>query len=238
MARQSLRVCEELTRRGARVEVLRTETGAGEKLPALDSALTVYPPANFTVEFLASHFDLCVVNVSDVSERQRDIEIVRKFQSVTVFHGFGGVGHGTAFVLPDGLSVHPAELGWAAGLASLSTGAVVHDDRYLEAIRRLCVGPVAAISPDLGDPEVGRPAAARGAGTNAVAPSAGGEGCVEKYVDALLEVLDEALRRAPLRNAGWTIGATVAEMGLAWDDPLSSRLGNEMSELFEGNRRG
>jgi hypothetical protein len=240
MSRYSLMVCEELRRRGTTVEVLRTELGPEEKLPALDSPLTVYPPAGFSVEFLAAHFDLCVVNVADsLSDRRRAIEIARAFQSVSVFHGLGADSQGAGAAFPGRLPVETAEIGWAAIPASLSTGAVVHDERYLDAVRRLCAGPVAAISLDLGGARAGPPAMAGGAGPDAeAARPPEREGCVEKYVDALLEVLDEALRRAPLRNAGWTIGATVAEMGLAWDDPLSSRLGNEMFALFEGNRRG
>ncbi|GEO14625.1 hypothetical protein MAE02_23210 [Microvirga aerophila] len=103
----------------------------------------------------------------------------------------------------------------------------------------MCAGPVAAIPFEFEKVQADPPAGSERSGLDAAAmaqPTR--EGCVEKYVDALLEVLDEALRRAPLRNAGWTIGATVAEMGLAWDDPLSSRLGDEMFALFEGNRRG
>jgi hypothetical protein len=60
----SLRVCKELRRRGIRAEIIRTETEAGEALPALDSSLPVYPPAKYTTEFLETHFDLCVVNAA------------------------------------------------------------------------------------------------------------------------------------------------------------------------------
>ncbi|MEE1654770.1 hypothetical protein VB618_01070 [Microvirga sp. CF3062] len=236
VARYSLWVCRELKRRGARVEIIRTETGAEETLPVLDSSLVAYPPRLFTTDFLASHFDLCVVNVArDASDHGRAEEIARRFQSVTIFHDLRGDRYEAEAALVDEAAVKPAEVGWMALPAAFATGAVVHDLQYLDGVRRLCAGPVAAISLELGD-IYSDPADAgpdRGA-----ARRLGPEGCVEKYVDDLLEVLDEALHRAPLRNAGWTIGATVAEMGLAWDDPLSSRLGNEMFALFEGNRRG
>jgi hypothetical protein len=239
MSCYSLRVCEELRRRGSTVEVLRTETGPDEKLPALGGALTVYPPAEFTREFLASHFDLCVVNVVDGPADRRALGIIRRFQSVTVFHGLAEA-HGTDAVPQGNSPVDASEFEWAALPASLSTGAVMHDDRHLDSVRRLCPGPVAAIPWEHGGVPAGPPASVGGREPNVETPvrQPRGEGCVEKYVDALLEVLDEALRRAPIRNAGWTIGATVAEMGLAWNDPLSSRLGDEMFALFDRNRRG
>ncbi|WP_457092922.1 hypothetical protein [Microvirga sp. P5_D2] len=236
IARYSLRVCEELRRRGIRAEIIRTETGPEEALPALDNSLPVYPPAEYTTEFLESHFDLCVVNAArEAMDHERLVDIARRFQVVTLFHGHGGQNDEDRPVEPaKGLS-HPGEIDWVAQLASLSTGAVVHDSRDLSTVRRLCAGPTVLFPFNSTDSGADLPALAGEARPDIVAttPPSGGGGCVEKYVDALIEVLDEALHRAPLRNAGWTIGATVAEMGLAWDDPLSSRLGHEMSALFE-----
>jgi hypothetical protein len=236
IARYSLRVCEELRRRGVRAEIIRTEIGAEEALSALDSSLPVYPPAECTTEFLESHFDLCVVNAAqEAMDHERIIDMARRFQVVAVFHSQDDhKGEAKPVEHAERLS-DPGEIDWAARLASLSTGAVVHDDRYLSTVRRLCAGPVTLIPLNSTGSEAALPVSAVEARPDTVAtvlPSGGG-GCVEKYVDALIEVLDEALHRAPLRNAGWTIGATVAEMGLAWDDPLSSRLGHEMSALFE-----
>jgi hypothetical protein len=237
IARYSLWVCQELRRRGATVEIIRTETGPEENIAVLDGPLVIHPPAGFTTDFLGSHFDLCVVNVTrDPGNHDRAEEIARRFQSVAIFHNPGGSGDGADATLLGDVPVESAEVGWMALPATLATGAVVHDTRYLDVIRRLCAGIVAAIPFDLGD--VSSALAAAGSDRAAPARPPGQAGCVEKYVDDLLEVLDEALHRAPLRNAGWTIGATAAEMGLAWDDPLSSRLGTEMSALFEGKRRG
>jgi hypothetical protein len=236
VARYSLGVCRELMRRGIRVEIIRTETGYEEDFPVLDSTLVAYPPRAFTTDFLASHFDLCVVNVTrDATDLGRAEAIARRFQNVAIFHDLRGGRYEAEAASLDEAPAEPAEIGWMTLPAALATGAVVHDPQYLDGVRRLCAGPVAAIALQPRD-IYSDPA---GAGPDrAAARRAGPEGCVEKYVDDLLEVLDEALHCAPLRNAGWTIGATVAEMGLAWDDPLSSRLGNEMAALFEGNRRG
>jgi hypothetical protein len=236
VARYSLQVCRELMRRGVRVEIIRTEIGLKENIPVLDSPLVVYPPRAFTMDFFASHFDLCVVNVTrDATDLGRAEQIARRFQNVAIFHDLRGGRYEAEAASLDEAPDEPAEVGWMTLPAALATGAVVHDPRYLDAVRRLCAGPVAAIALELGDiySDPADTGSDKGGGLRP-----GLEGCVEKYVDDLLEVLDEALHCAPLRNAGWTIGATVAEMGLAWDDPLSSRLGNEMFALFEGNRRG
>ncbi|MGO4389131.1 hypothetical protein AB4Y85_16500 [Microvirga sp. 2YAF29] len=236
IARYSLRVCEELRRRGIRAEIIRTEGGAEETPSALDSSLPVYPPAEYTTEFLETHFDLCVVNAArEAMDHERIIDIARRFQVVTIFHEQDASNGDAESVEGAALPSDPGEIDWIARLASLSTGAVVHADRDHSKVCRLCAGPVALLPIGSLDAGADLPVSIKemGADTVATVPLPEGEGCVEKYVDALIEVLDEALHRAPLRNAGWTIGATVAEMGLAWDDPLSSRLGHEMSALFE-----
>jgi hypothetical protein len=236
IARYSLQVCEELKRRGIRVEIIRTEIGAEEALPALGNSLPVYPPAEYTPAFLESHYDLCVVNASrEAMGLERVVDMARHFQVVTVFHGQADRNDEVEPVHISEKIRNSGDIDWAAQLASLSTGAVVHDNRDLSTVRRFCVGPVALLSFNPTGSGADLPTSAEEARPDivATAPPLGGEGCVEKYVDALIEVLDEALHRAPLRNAGWTIGATVAEMGLAWDDLLSSRLGHEMSALFE-----
>lgn len=235
IAGYSLRVCEELKRRGIQASIIRTELGAEASLPALESSLPVYPPAEYTWEFLEAHFDLCVVNASqEEMDKAWIVDLARQFQVVVVFHGQGSRRGKPGTVNIDGEANILGRRDYVTQLASFSTGAIIHDEHDFASVRRLCVGPVVLIpfnsnaseADGASDGKVGLDIIA------ATSPSKG-QGCVEKYVDALIEVLDEALHRAPLRNAGWTIGATVAEMGLTWDDPLSSRLGHEMSALFE-----
>lgn len=143
----SASVCGALAAAGHRIEIVRTETGEGARLPPLaDPPGPVHAPGVHPPEYFAEGFDAVVVNLGNYYAYHAlapallaAAPCVAVLHDATMAHFATDWRHAAEPAPPWGaLRAEPL----TAALASLACGAVVHGPHYRAEIAAACPGPV------------------------------------------------------------------------------------------------
>jgi len=162
IAKYSRDLCVELSLRGAKIEILRTETGEGAKFDVLPTKLALHSADHFDDATLRRRFDLCVVNIGDhFPFHYHALDLMLQRPSVAIFHdasvvnlinGLRNVGYpvdqwnvrfGTGAA--EGPERPEIDFRPLRFLASLALAAVGHGPHYIRALEDSCPGPVAEL---------------------------------------------------------------------------------------------
>ena len=151
IARFSASVCEALLADGHHVEIVRTETGEGARLPPLAAPVPVHAPGALRSETLTAGFDAVVVNLGNYYPfHGLAPAMLATTSSTAVLHDASMEHFAHEWcrspdpepphevldrVVRAGASLTPA-------LASLACGAVVHGPHYQAEVEAACPGPV------------------------------------------------------------------------------------------------
>ena len=144
-------VCDALVVAGHRVEIVRTETGEGARLPPLAAPFPVHAPGVLRPEALAAGFDAVVVNLGNhYPFHGLAPGLLPTTPSIAVLHDASMEHfaqewrHDPDPEPPHGVldQVVSTEAPLAPALASLACGAVVHGPHYRAEIETACPGPV------------------------------------------------------------------------------------------------
>ncbi len=151
IARFSASVCDALATAGHRVEIVRTETGEGARLPSLAAPFPVHAPGVLRPEELATGFDAVIVNLGNhYPFHGAAPALLPATPSTAVLHDASMEHfaqewrHAPDPEPPHGVLDQVVRAGapLAPALASLACGAVVHGPHYRAEIKAACPGPV------------------------------------------------------------------------------------------------
>jgi hypothetical protein len=219
----SLPVAQELMQRGHQLEIVRTEIREAGALPALEIEAPVSAPG-FADRVRIEQFDAVVVNWGDdLLFHGGALALVVRVPALAILHDcdmrsftaaaadlykmpvehFSRSLH--AECLPSEVAADCASV--LAWFASLASGAVIHNRRYLELVRSVCPGP-ARLIPDYSSSSIAA------------------------YVDALLPLVTDAIAWRPLLEAGFQFGTIFDACGAGDDEPAIERIACAMAELF------
>jgi hypothetical protein len=219
----SLPVARELVQRGHCLEIVRTEIREAAALPALEIEVPISAPG-FADRVPVEQFDAVVINWGDdLLFHGGALALVVHAPALAILHDSDmrsftaaaadlyktPVEHFTRPLhegcLPSEVEADCAQV--LAWFASLASGAVIHDRRYLEPVRAVCPGPTRLIP-----------------GYSSASVAA--------YVDALLPLVNDAIVKRPLLEAGFQFGTIFDACGASYDDPAIERIASTMAELF------
>jgi hypothetical protein len=244
----SLPIAYELIRCGHQIDIVRTEIGSAMKLPALQIEAPIYSPGVFLDRLPKRFFDAMIVNWgNDFQFHGGALELIAVVPTMAIFHdaemhdfavaaAYLYKSSHTDFAMPlpaeypiDGLDKDRAEV--LAWFASLASGAVVHERQYLSLVQGACPGPVHLVS--LGIPI---PVSLNGSPSNL--PTVGRMTTevqphfAKAYVEVLLTLIHEAIRRRPVIDVGLQFGAILDACSAKYDEPAIARIGAVIDELF------
>jgi hypothetical protein len=236
----SLPVARELIRQGHQIDIVRTETGKAMRLPALRIGAPIHTAGAFADRFPKFSFDAMIVNWGDDFQFHGGaLELAAIVPTVAIFHDTDMREFVVAaarlykrshadFILPlsteyptSGLDEDRAEV--FAWFASLASSVVVHERQCLSLVQAACPGPVRLIP--LGIPIPVAPNESPDSEPPAV-------GFAKAYVEILLTLIHEAVRRRPVIDVGLHFGAILDACRANYDEPAIARIGAVIDELF------
>ncbi|BAI97859.1 glycosyl transferase family 1 [Sphingobium sp. TA15] len=166
----SREVCEELVSRGHDVRIMRVESGAEARWPAISTSIQILGPD----DAIPADIDLVIINYGNHAPYHAGtLRIAAERPAIAVFHDAemrhfeGGMQDRHQALMPtvmgeDGLqNAAPSELDIVdpgarpilAALAAMASGAIVHGPHYQPTVAAACPGPVEVLPlcfPDIG----------------------------------------------------------------------------------------